>query len=112
MAAASAVWYVAIRKGSVCRMPPMNVPTPVIEPRTTGLPRPVSVPVSERPSENAIEMPAPIAVAMPAMNASNGLCVWSAIAKIGARVESEPSISPAIAGWARWSRNSRSAEVT
>ena len=34
----------------------MNVPTPVIEPRTKGLPRPVSSPVSERPSEYAIEI--------------------------------------------------------
>ena len=32
-------------------MPPRNVPPPVIEPRTIGLPRPVSSPVSERPSE-------------------------------------------------------------
>ena len=38
----------------------MNVPIPVMPPRTKGLPRPVSSPVSESPSENAIEMPAPI----------------------------------------------------
>ena len=56
-------------------------------------------------------MPAPIAVAMPAMNASNGLCVWNAIAKIGASVESEPSISPTIAGWTRWRRNACSSSV-
>ena len=43
----------------------MNVPTPVIVPRTTGLPRPVSSPVSESPSENAMLTPAPIAVATP-----------------------------------------------
>ncbi len=49
-------------------------------------------------------MPAPIAVATPAMNASNVLCVWSTIAKIGARVESDPSIRPVIAGWTRWRR--------
>ena len=47
----------------------MNVPTPVIVPRMTGLPRPVSSPVSDSPSEKAIEIPAPIAVATPAMNA-------------------------------------------
>ncbi len=64
-----------IRNGSVCRMPPRNVPTPVIEPRTTGLPRPVSSPVSDSPSENAIEMAAPIAAARPATNASCGWCV-------------------------------------
>ena len=68
------------------------------------MPRPVSSPVSESPSENAMLIPAPIAVATPAMKASNGLCVWSAIAKIGASVESEPSISPVIAGWTRWRR--------
>ena len=34
----------------------MNVPTPVIAPRTSGCPRPVSSPVSERPSEYAIEI--------------------------------------------------------
>ena len=34
----------------------MNVPTPVIPPRTNGLPRPVSSPVSDSPSENAIEI--------------------------------------------------------
>ena len=47
----------------------MKVPTPVIPPRTTGLPRPVSSPVSESPSENAIEIPAPNAAASPAMKA-------------------------------------------
>ena len=47
----------------------MNVPSPVIPPRTNGLPRPVSSPVSDRPSENAIEIPAPIEVASPATNA-------------------------------------------
>ena len=47
----------------------MNVPRPVIAPRTNGLPRPVSSPVSERPSEYAIETPAPIALARPATNA-------------------------------------------
>ena len=47
----------------------MKVPTPVIAPRTAGLPRPVSSPVSERPSENAIETPAASALARPATNA-------------------------------------------
>jgi len=49
--------------------------------------------------------PAPIAVATPAMNAVWVSCVWSAIAKIGASVESEPSISPIIAGCTRCKRN-------
>ena len=42
--------------------------------------------------------PAPSAVARPAMNAYRVLCVASAIEKIGASVESEPSTSPTIAG--------------
>ena len=49
--------------------------------------------------------PAPIAVATPAMKAVPVSWVWSAIAKIGASVESEPSIRPIIAGWTRCRRN-------
>ena len=79
----------------------MKVPTPVIAPRVTGLPRPVSSPVSERPSENAIDTPAPNAAATPAMNAKCGLWVTIATEKIGASVEREPSISPTIAGCTR-----------
>src|ERR671922_171705 len=52
-----------MRNGRVWRTPPTKVPTPVIEPRTNGLPRPVSSPVSERPSENAMLTPAQLAVA-------------------------------------------------
>src|SRR5204863_5359239 len=48
--------------------------------------------------------PAPIAVASPAKNAYRGWWVASATAKIGASVESEPSIRPLIAGCTRWSR--------
>ena len=69
-----------------------------------GLPRPVSSPVSDSPSENAIEIAAPIDVASPAANAYSGLWLTIATEKIGARVESEPSISPTIAGWTRWRR--------
>ncbi len=87
-------------------MPPMKVPTPVIEPRTTGWPRPVSSPVSERPSEYAMLIPAAIAVADAGDEGVCGLCVESATAKIGASVDSEPSISPVMAGWTRWRRNS------
>ena len=50
-------------------------------------------------------IPAPIAVATPAMKAVCVSWVWSAIAKIGASVESEPSIRPIIAGWTRCRRN-------
>ena len=51
--------------------------------------------------------PAPIAVASPARKASCGWCVAKATAKIGASVYREPSMSPVIAGCARWSRNDR-----
>ena len=52
-------------------------------------------------------MQAPIAVASPARKPSRGWCVANATAKIGASVDSEPSIKPVIAGCARWSRNDR-----
>jgi len=88
----------------VCRIPPRKVPTPVIDPRTAGLPRPVSSPVSESPSENAIEMAAPIEVARPAAKAYSGLWLTIATEKIGARVESDPSMRPTIAGCTRCRR--------
>jgi hypothetical protein len=49
--------------------------------------------------------PAPIAVASPAKNAYCGRWVARATAKIGAKVDSEPSIRPVIAGCTRCSRN-------
>jgi len=61
--------YWGMRNGSVCRMPPRNVPAPVIAPRRYGRPRPVRSPVSESPSEKAMLTPAPTAVASPARNA-------------------------------------------
>lgn len=64
--------------------PPAKVPPPVIAPRSTGLPRPVRSPVSDRPSEKAMLTPAPRAVATPAKNAVRGRCVASATAKMGA----------------------------
>ena len=70
------------------KMPPRNVPPPVMEPRTNGLPRPVRSPVSESPSEKAMLTPAPIAVASPVKNAVRGSWVASTTAKIGASVES------------------------
>jgi hypothetical protein len=50
-------------------------------------------------------MPAAIAVAVPAMKAACGSWVYSATEKIGAIVESDPSIRPVRAGWTRWRRN-------
>ena len=88
----------------MCRMPPRNVPAPVIAPRAYGFPRPVRSPVSDSPSEKAMLTPAPIAVASPARNAYRGWWVASATAKIGASVDSDPSINPVIAGCTRFSR--------
>ena len=83
----------------------MNVPRPVIPPRTNGLPRPVSSPVSDRPSENAIEIAGADRGREAGDEARRTACALSsATEKIGASVESEPSISPTIAGWTRWSR--------
>src|SRR5580700_1233488 len=86
-------------------MPPANVPPPVIAPRSIGLPRPVRSPVSDSPSEKAMLTPAPRAVAAPVKNAVSGWWVASTTANIGARVDSDPSISPLSAGWTRLSRN-------
>src|SRR5580693_6746429 len=86
-------------------MPPRNVPPPVIAPRSRGLPRPVRSPVSDSPSEKAMLTPAPRAVAAPVKKAVSGWWVASTTANIGARVDSDPSISPLSAGWTRLSRN-------
>ncbi len=77
----------------------MKVMRPVTMPRNTGLPRPVSSPWSERPSENAMEMPAPTAAAAPMRKTVRELCVAKAVAKMGASVETEPSMRPARPGW-------------
>jgi hypothetical protein len=51
--------------------------------------------------------PAPRAVATPAKNAVRGRWVAKATAKMGARVDNDPSISPLSAGWTRVSKNDR-----
>src|SRR6201997_2939374 len=107
IAAATAAPKPGRRNGRVWKMPPRKVPPPVIAPRSTGLPRPVRSPVSDSPSEKAMLTPAPRAVAAPVKNAVSGRWVARATAKIGARVDSEPSISPLSAGWTRSSRNDR-----
>lgn len=60
--------------------------------------------MSESPSENAMLTPAPRAVARPVKKAVTGSWVARTTAKIGARVESEPSMSPLSAGWTRCRR--------
>jgi len=52
-------------------------------------------------------MPAPVAEAMPTRKAVNGLRVAKAVAKIGARVETEPSIKPESPGWTTCKRKLR-----
>ena len=71
---------------------------PVTTPRTTADPRPVSRPVSDSASEKPMLMPAPTAVARPTNSAA---CEpdRSAAAKIGASVDSVPSIRPTSPGW-------------
>jgi DNA-binding CsgD family transcriptional regulator len=68
-----------IRDGRVWKMPPANVPPPVIAPRSTGLPRPVRSPVSDSPSEKAMLTPAPRPVAAPVKNAVSGS--WVAVSR-------------------------------
>ena len=71
---------------------------------SSGLPRPVSSPVSERPSEK----PMLIAGADRRREAGDERVARVVRreddAKIGASVDSEPSMSPTIAGWTRWRR--------
>src|SRR5437016_9463404 len=73
---------------------------PIFAPRMTGLPRPVSSPVSDRPSEKPMLTPAPSAVARPAMNAYRVLWVASAIEKIG-RSEERRVGKECRSGWSR-----------
>src|SRR5438034_1399677 len=87
-------------------MPPAVVMSPVTPPRSHGEPRPVSEPSSESPSENAMEIPAPIEAASPTRNASELCRVANAAANSGASVETEPSISPAKPGCTTCSKNS------
>src|SRR5712671_2615514 len=54
-----------------------------------------------------MEMPAPTEAASPTRNVCHVLCVANAAAKSGARVETEPSISPARPGCTYCSTNNR-----
>ena len=93
--------------GSEWNTPPNAVAPPVIAPRTTAEPRPVSSPVSDSASENPMLTPAPSAVAMPTTSAVCELLEIAA-AKIGASVETVPSIIPTSAGWTTRSTKVRS----
>src|SRR5262249_13608038 len=103
----AAVTNAGIRNGSVWPTAPTNVIRPHTLPRSQGLPRPLNLPSSERPSEKAMLMPAPMAVARPTSNAVWLLRVAKAAANRGASEEMEPSIRPARPGWTTPSTNAR-----
>ena len=93
----SAVCTSRARNGSVWNVPPTKVAVPVIRPRTRELPRPVSWPSSERPSESPMLMAAPKAAARPTSSAAREPAMY-ADANTGASVEIVPSISPTSPG--------------
>src|ERR1700681_1804738 len=97
-ATASAVCTCVMRNGSVWKMPPTNVPPPTIAARANGCPRAVRRPSSESPSATPIEIPAPTADAAPTRNAAWLEWLAKTVAKIGASVETEPSVRPARPG--------------
>jgi hypothetical protein len=91
----SATARLGMRKGNVWSIPPNPVATPVMLPRWTGLPRPVMVPSSDNASERPMLTAAPSEAASPTKKALKSLAVSPAAAKIGASVETEPSIARA-----------------
>ena len=62
---------------------------PQMAPHRTGLPRPVSEPLSDNASANAIEMPAPIEAASPTRNVGQLVRVANAAANSGASVDTD-----------------------
>ena len=87
-----------MRYGSAWPSPPIVVMIPQASPRLTGDPRPEITPSSCAASVNPIEMPAPTEAASPTTKVVQVECVAKAVAKIGASVETEPSIRPARPG--------------
>jgi hypothetical protein len=67
-------------------------------PRLIGEPRPEILPSSDATSVKPMEMPAPIEAASPTRKVDHVLWVAKAAAKIGASVDTEPSINPASPG--------------
>src|SRR5215831_17778498 len=106
-ATVKARWKFGIRNGSVCPIPPAVVITPVIAPRSTGRPRPVSDPSSDTASAKAIEIPAPMDAARPTRKASQLFLVAKAAANTGANVDTDPSINPANPGCTICNMNNR-----
>jgi hypothetical protein len=87
-----------MRKGRAWSAPPTNVAPPVTRPRAIGPPRPEIVPSSERASDIPMLMAAPSAAANPTSRAVR-VPATKAAAKIGASVETVPSIRPIRPGW-------------
>ena len=90
----------------------MVVITPDASPRFQGEPRPEIFPSSWTASVKPMEMPAPTEADRPTRNVVHGLCVANAVAKIGASVDTDPSIKPASPGCTQvrmnWRRARRS----
>ena len=72
---------------------------PEARPRFSGDPRPESTPSSWAASVKPMEMPAPTEADRPTRKVCQVSCVAKAAAKIGASVDTEPSIKPARPGW-------------
>jgi hypothetical protein len=94
----SAIVRSGIKTGKAWKTPPTVVITPVIDPRVIAEPRPVCPPSSDSASDRPMLIPAPSAVASPTSSAACEVDS-SATAKIGASVDSVPSISPTRPGW-------------
>ncbi|MNT94857.1 hypothetical protein D3C72_2366220 [compost metagenome] len=71
---------------------------PEARPRLSGEPRPEILPSSWAASVKPMEMPAPTEADRPIRKVDHVSPVAKAAAKIGARVETEPSIRPARPG--------------
>src|SRR3954454_12662523 len=100
-----------MRNGRAWNVPPRKVAPPVIAPRDNELPRPVTDPSSERPSDRPIEIAAPSALARPTSSAAREPA-RKAAAKIGASVEIVPSMRPISPGWTRWRTTRRCSAAT
>src|SRR5580692_12370766 len=98
IATTMAVQNDGIRNGSVWPIPPAVVINPQMPPRISGAPRPVRLPLSDNASAKPIEIPAPTEAASPTRNVSHVLLDANAAANTGAKVDTDPSISPAKPG--------------
>src|SRR5210317_905577 len=106
-----AVQKCGIKYGSACPNPPTVVITPDATPRFQGDPRPDNDPSSDAASVKPMEIPAPTDAARPTKNVVQVSWVAKAVAKIGANVDTDPSISPANPGCTHVKTNWRAACV-